>query len=141
MDWALWQGVVIRGKVFCEKLYIQTYNLKMTLWQWTCKSKYIIFKIIFKILFFSNNGGASCHSLYNFLMCPSYYVFKTFLQIILLFNFPSIIHNLATVKLLIISFFLQGTLTIKSNKNEIRTLKVTSFFSHRKSNFCEKVKS
>lgn len=72
------------------------------------------------------------------LMCPSYSVFKIFLQIILLFNFPSIIHNLTTVKLLIISFFLQGTHSDnKVEQNEKRPLKVTFFFSHRKSNFCE----
>ena len=55
-----------------------------------------------------------------------------------MFNFPSIIHNLTTVKLLIISFFLQGTHSDnKVVQNEKRPLKVTFFFSHRKSNFCE----
>ena len=55
-----------------------------------------------------------------------------------MFNFPSIIHNLTTVKLLIISFFLQGTHS--DNKVEQKwkeDVKGNDFFSHRKSNFCE----
>ena len=78
---AIFRRIVILKENYKKHQHFEYYfknymfNKLLTLWQWTLeyKPEHTVVKIIFTILLFSKNVGASGNSLFNKIVCPNRY--------------------------------------------------------------------